>query len=494
VRTTGGTIQVAITGELHYLDPSLASTVEDGEIIPNIFETLTYDVGGARIVPWLTTHFTAEQGGKSYRFRLRDDVRFHDGRKLTPRDVRYSFERLLTNPESINRHFYSAIRGAKHLINGERLDLAGIRIHSSDEFTIELDEPIATFPALISYHAAAIVPEGSDKFGTSWQEGSVGTGPFRVAKFEPGVRVELERNKDYWRRGYPRVEQLIFHLGVAPIDILTQFRDGRLSLASDLLPADAEALRRDPEFASGYHEIPRLMTYYAAFNTHHGPLKDKLLRQKLAQSIDVENIVRQTLGRLAIPARGLIAPGLLGHDASYTSRNFVAPSTATKEGPEKIELTAVLNPVFFGEYSAFAREAANALRDCHVVIKTVNKTMDEWVNETTRGTVDFVLGRWGADFPDADSFANILDTKEGLLGRLCGSPEVDRLIARGRSETSPAARHSIYRQIEETIVRESLLVPLFHEQTYRFVRPEVEGLSLSYGSMAVNYAGLRVVS
>jgi ABC-type transport system substrate-binding protein/serine/threonine protein kinase len=492
VRASAGMIQVAQPGVLHFLDPSLAATVEDAEVLPSIYETLTYDVGGARIVPWLATDFTAEQGGKSYRFRLRDDVRFHDGRKLTARDVRYSFERLLTNPESIGRHFYSVIRGAKALINGEQSDLSGFRIHASDEFTIELEEPIATFPALISYHVAAIVPEGSDKFGVSWKEGSVGTGAFRVAKFEPGVRVELERNKDYWRQGYPKVERLIFNLGVTPPDILAQFLDGRLSLASDLLPADAEALRRDPKFASHYHEVPRLMTYYVAFNTHTGPLKDKGLRQRLAQSIDVGNLVRQTLARLAIPARGLIAPGLLGHDPNYVSRTPMVSSTAAKEAPGEVELTAVLNPVFFAEYSAFAREAAKALRENHVIIKTVNKTMDEWVDATTRGRVDLVLGRWQADFPDADSFANILNSKSGLLGRLLGSAEVDRLIARGRAETSPSARHAIYRQIEETIVRDCLLVPLFHEQTYRFVRPEVEGLALSHGSVAVNYANLRI--
>ena len=105
---------------------------------------------------------------------------------------------------------------------------------------------------------------------------------------------------------------------------------------------------------------------------------------------------------------------------------------------------------------------------------------------------DLVIGRWAADYPDADSFANILETKGGLLGRLCGSAEVDRLIARGRSETSPAARHEIYRQIEEIIARDRLLLPLFHEQTYRFARPEVEGLSLSYGGIAVDYSGLRI--
>jgi ABC-type transport system substrate-binding protein/serine/threonine protein kinase len=492
LRAGGGTIEVPITGTVPYMDPSLAGTVEDSEVMPNIFETLTRDVGGARIVPWLATDFTAEQGGKRYRFRLRDDVRFHDGRKLTPRDVRYSFERLLLNPDSTGRFFYAPIRGAKALLNGEESDLAGFRIHSADEFTIELDEPVSFFPALISYHAAAIVPEGSDKFGGSWQEGSVGTGPFRVVKFVPGLRLELERNKTYWRRGYPKIDGLTFNFGVAPADILSQFRAGRFSLASDLLPADAEALRREPEFASGYHEIPNLITYYAAFNTHRGPLKDKRLRQRLARSIDVASVVRQTLGRLAVPAHGLIPPGLLGHDSAYSPRMPLDSTAAPEQANDEIELTAAVNPVFFGEYAALAREISRSVRDHQITIRTVNKTMEGLMEALSQGSADVVLGRWGADYPDADTFANILATKEGLLGKMCGSAEVDRLIARGRSETSPAARHAVYRQIEEIIARDRLLLPLFHEQTYRFARPEVEGLSLSYGGLVVDYASLRI--
>ncbi|MGI8732588.1 MAG: ABC transporter substrate-binding protein [Pyrinomonadaceae bacterium] len=492
LRAGGGTIEVPITGTLDHIDPSLAGTVEDSEVLPSVFETLTRDVGGARIVPWLTTDFTAEQGGKRYRFRLRDDVRFHDGRKMTPRDVRYSFERLLLNPASTGRFFYSSIRGARALLNGEESDLAGFRIHSADEFTIELDEPVSFFPALISYHAAAIVPEGTDKFGGSWQEGSVGTGAFRVLKFEPGVRLELERNRTYWRSGYPKIERLIFNFGVSPADILSQFRAGRFSLASDLLPADAEALRREPEFASGYHEIPNLLTYYAAFNCHSGPLKDKRLRQSLARSIDVASVVRQTLGRLAVPSHGLIPPGLLGHDSAYVPRMPLASTSAPEKPITEIELTAAVNPVFLGEYAALAREISRSVGDRQITIRIVSSTMEGLVEALSKGSVDVVLGRWGADYPDADTFANILATKEGLLGKLCGSAEVDRLIARGRSETSPAARHAIYRQIEEIIARDRLLLPLFHEQTYRFARPEVEGLSLSYGAIAVDYASLRI--
>ena len=494
VRASGGILQVPITGTLYKLDPSLASTVEDAEVLPSIFETLTRDLGGARIGPWLAASYTSEQGGKRFRFRLRDDVRFHDGRRVTARDVRYSFERLLLNEENSGSRFsYASIRGAKALLNGELTDLAGFKIHSAEEFSIELEEPVAFFPALISYHAAAVVPEGSEKFGTSWQDGCVGTGPFRVVKFEPGIRLELERNKSYWRSGYPKSEGVTFSFGVPPTEILSQFRAGRFSLASDLLPADAEVLRREAEFASGYHEIPRLTTYYLVFNVQRGPLEDKRLRQTLANSIDVGNIVRQTLGRIAVPAQGLIPPGLLGHDSGYTRTQPETVVNAEKQDGE-IELTAVVNPVFFGEYAGFTREIARALRGHNVKVRIVNKTMEEWLEGVSAGSVDLVLGRWVADFPDADTFASILASKGGLLGPVCGLAEVDRLITRGRSETSPAARHAVYRQIEEIIVRERQILPLFHEQAYRFARPEVEGMSLSLDALTLDYANLSIRS
>src|SRR5262249_47504689 len=186
--------------------------------------------------------------------------------------------------------FYSSIKGAKALLNGEAGDLLGFRIHSATEFTIELDEPLSFFPAVISYVGASIVPEGNDHFGADWQSGCVGTGPFRVVKFEPGRALELERNRAYWREGYPRSDGLVFSFGVSPAEILSGLRGGRFALGSDLIPADVEVLRRDPDFASSYRETPRLMTYYAAFNIHKGPLRDRNLRQRLARSIDVTGL------------------------------------------------------------------------------------------------------------------------------------------------------------------------------------------------------------
>ena len=492
VRAGGGIVQVPIAGVVGHLDPAPVDTIEEAEVLPNVYEPLTRESGEGRIVPWLAAEWTVEEGGRRYRFRLRDDVRFHDGRRLTARDVRYSYERVLQDQRSASRWMFSPIRGARALLEGKAGDLAGFRIHSAHEFSIELENPVAFFPALVSNLSSGIIPEGSDPSGEGGKEGWVGTGPFRVVTFEPGQRLELERNRGYWRKGFPQCEGIVFTFGVTPKEMLSGLREGRFSLASDLFPGDVEALRRDPDLASGYRETPRLITYFVTFNSHRGPLADRALRQRLVRAVDVSKLVRQTLGRLAIPASGLIPPGLLGHEGGAPARAASSPS-APAEGPvTSLELNAAVHPIFFGGYSAFARELENAIGRLGVRIRPINRTMDEYLDAQKTADADLSIGRWSADYPDADTFVHIVHSQEGHLGRMCGSPELDRLIERGRVEPSPAARHGLYREIEEILAREAIMLPLYHEQVYRFARPELEGLTVSFGTQTVDYSRLRI--
>ncbi len=100
-----------------------------------------------------------------------------------------------------------------------------------------------------------------------------------------------------------------------------------------------------------------------------------------------------------------------------------------------------------------------------------------------------------ADYPDADTFVQgVLHSRDGRLGRFCGMPEIDALTERGRTEIDPRTRESIYREIEEIVAREALLIPLFHEQVYRFARPEVDGLAVGFGQPIVQYENLTIRS
>jgi ABC-type transport system substrate-binding protein len=490
----GGVLHVPFTGSLEALDPAHASTLEQAEVVPNLFETLTR-VEGGHVVPWLASEVSAESGGTEFRFRLRRGIRFHDGRSLTARDVRASFERVLQTQDTDQQWALAPIRGARRVIARETGDLAGFHVLSPLEFLVELEKPMSFFPVLVATPAASVLPEGIGELGRSWRTGCVGTGPFRLLDFEPGRRIELERNPSYWRDGVPRAEGLVFHLGVPPEEIKREFVAGRFAIAADLLPADAEALRHDPHFGPGYRESPRLITYVLAFNVNSGPFRDAAVRRAVRDSLDVPTLVRRTLGRLAVPAHGLIPPGLLGHAAvSPQEKRSGASAPDETLSRDTVAATAVVHPVFLGEYAALERELATALREMGFALKHVTRTMAEFIQAVRRhDPPSLFLGRWDADYPDADSFVRgVLHTEEGILGRFCGRPELDELSERGRAETEPRDRHAIYRQVEEILAREALLVPLFHEQSYRFGRPELEGLRVGFASPTVAYEKLSL--
>ena len=233
------------------------------------------------------------------------------------------------------------------------------------------------------------------------------------------------------------------------------------------------------------------MTYLVAFNTKRGPLADRELRRAWSR--------RWTCRRSSVRPRtaGHSGPGPHPAGAARTCRRIgpraggLAPGAATRP-PGEIELTASVNPLFFDSLAALADELWRAWAKLGVKVRVVNRTIDEMAEAAKKGSVDLDLGRWIADYPDPDTFACQLHSEWGFLGRMCTAPEVDRLVERARVETEPAVRHALYREVEEIIARESLLIPLFHEQAYRFARPEVEGLSVAFGIPTVAYEKLRL--
>lgn len=484
-----GVIRVPIRGQVMTLDPTLGGFAEYHEVLPSIFESLTRRTGAAQIVPCLAESVEAVSGGTAYRFKLRRDITFHDGHRLGARDVRYSFERMLRRADAPDRWLFAPIVGAHAMLTGVASELAGFQIHGSHEFTIELVRPLVYFPGLLSHSICAVVPEGADQRGDRWFENPVGTGPFRVVTFDPGRRLQLERHGGYWRPGYPRCRELVFHFGVPAAEIRSGFEAGRFTIAGELLPEDVEALRRDPRHVSGYRETPAFATYFLVLNTHRGPLTDPGLRRLVAQAIDRVRLARQTIGRLAKPAHGLIPPGLLGHKSE-----LLTPARAADTPPttvQEVTLSALVNLVFLGEHKAYLRRLTEALAAVGVRLQIVDNLRD--VSEAgAHVDFDLALTRWYADYPDPHSFAGLLHSREGRFGGLCGSERCDRLLEKAQATVDPQVRHALYRQIEDLVEQEASVIPLFYPQTYRFGRPEVVGLEVSHGGPMVAYEELSL--
>jgi len=485
-----GTVRVPVATRFDRLEPSLALFVETAEVVPNVFETLTCVEEGARIAPFLAADFRVEEGGRRVLFELRSDVRFHDGRRLGARDVRYSFERLLRSPYPGVESALLPIRGARAFHAGETEEIAGVRIRSDRELTIELEEPISFFPAMLTNPMTAIVPEGTADFDGNWRQGCAGTGPFRLVRFDPGERVDLEANPHYWRRQVPRCRRLVFELGVPPERMAAELRSGRYALAAGLRAEEVEELRRERSFAAGLREAPGFATYFLLLNSRSGPFADPELRAVFRRALGAETVVASTLGGLALPAHGLIPAGILGHEPPPEREPDAEPAEAG-DALSSLELRAAVHPLYLGQLSRLWEGLEQACSGLGVVVRRVAHRVEEVLERVREGRVDLVAARRIAAYPDADAFVSLLHSESGLLGNLVGNPEVDRLIEKGRTETDPALRHVIYRELEQLLDRETHLIPLFDGQIYCFARPEIEGVRLRLGWPKIAYEELR---
>lgn len=481
-----GTVRVATTGRLDDLDPARSLLTDAAEIVPNVFETLLRVDDSARLSPGLAERHAVEDSGRRVRLFLRQGVRFHDGRRLTVRDVRYSFERLLRSPIPGAAGRLMAIEGGEAYRSGREEELKGLELISDRELVIHLAQPVACFPAQLSTPVTAIVPDGAERFDGNWRLGCAGTGPFRLVHFDPRERVELEAHAAYWSRGLPRCERLIFELGTDRSAALEGFRRGRLALANVLSAADVESLADDPELAAGHAEAPGLGTYYLLFNTRSGPLADVAVRRSLAGLLDPPSMVPATVGRLGRPAHGLIPPGLPGYEATPRSSGIRVPTPVSLVG---LSLRVGLHPSYRERYARLWDRIADAWAAAGVQLDV--RSLEGGEVLTTESELDVLATRWLADYPDSDSFAGLLHSRDGLDRALCQDPTTDEMVARGRCEHEPSLRHAAYRELERHWLREAQLVPLFYEQVICFARPEVVGLHLGMGRPAVAYQRLR---
>jgi ABC-type transport system substrate-binding protein/serine/threonine protein kinase len=476
VKTLKGALQIPMWGELPDLDPAGTITGTAATVFPTIFETLTRATDNARVTPWLASSYQAEDGGKRFRFRLREGVRFHDGRRLTSRDVRYSFERALQRKEGQGPSLLSPVRGASKVTSGSTTELEGLQIVSASEFVVELEKPLSFFPAILAYTALAIIPEGTGAFRSNWRSGCVGTGPYRLTDFQ-GRTMKLEANPNYWIPGIPKTDGIEFTFGLSGSQTLAGFKSGRFSVAWNLVPSDADELLHESEFASRYQEIPSLATQYIGFNIHNGPFADEKIRQRFVQSIDWDSLIRRRVGRVAARARSLTPPALLGYEPPQQKQ---WSSVTQGKVSEPIDVTVGAHGIYESKYDDFTKELTTLLREKGFVLHFLEGRIED-VGYTLMEKADINLTNWIADYPDADTFLySLLHSQTGFIRKLCGTPEVDQLLERSRTETDATARQAIFAQIEDIIHRHYYVLPLFHEQLYCFFRPEVSVVPLNF--------------
>jgi oligopeptide transport system substrate-binding protein len=470
------------------LDPALAADVASATYIVEIFSGLVTFDRDLNIVPDIAERWEVSSDGRTYTFRLRRGVLFHDGsRMVTAHDFKYSMERAL-NPRTgstVALTYLGDIVGARDFARGRAQEVTGIKV--IDDFTLQItiDAPKSYFLAKLTYPTAYVVKreqvEGNPR---GWTRQPIGTGPFKLREWRLGERIVLEPNPDYYLEPKPALSRITFLLaGGSP---LTMYENGEVDVAPVGIN-DIERVRdpRDP-LNKEMKQVAELATYYVGFNTRRPPFNDPRVRRALAMAIDKDALARVVLREMAVPAKGILPPGIPGHNPDIQGLPF-DPQEARKllmeaGGPEILRDASLLVSGVGGTPGPVI-EAIQAMWEQHLGVRPQVQQVEfaTFLQQVDRRQFDMMTLGWIADYLDPEDFLDILFHSQSPDNRTgYANPEVDRLLEQARTmptdtEEARQARLRIYQQAEQIIVQDSPWIPLLHPRSAYVVKPYVQG-------------------
>src|SRR6202011_1038523 len=249
------------------LDPRVGLDAQSERIDDLLFDDLLTRDGRLSVAPGLAQRWDIPDP-QTYIFHLHHGVKFHDGRPLTSRDVKWTFDSLLLGK----------IRSTKSAVY-RLVD----HIDTPDDYTVvfHFKEPFATLLWNLSDGAIGIVPYGS---GDEISRKPIGSGPFRFVSAEPDKEVMIARNDEYWGQK-PKLRTVRFMVVPDTTTRALELRKGSADVAINAFPSDLVlTLEHDSNLA--VLRAPGTVLAYMAFNLRDPILKDARVRQALAYAID----------------------------------------------------------------------------------------------------------------------------------------------------------------------------------------------------------------
>ena len=316
---------VTYKDDVSTLDPAIGYDWQNWSMIKSLFNGLMdYKPGTTELTLDLAESMDISEDGLTYTFKLRDGVKFHNGRTLTADDVKYSIERTV-NPatQSPGQGFFGMIDGFDEAAAGNAEGLSGIDVLSPTEIRFTLSRPDATFLHVLAINFAFAVPkEEVAKHGADFGKNPVGTGAYRMAEWSLGQRVRFERNADYYQDGLPKLDEIVFEVGQEPLVALLRLERGEVDILGDgIPPAKFLQVKDDPANADKIVEGGQLHTGYVTMNVKMAPFDNKDVRQAVNMAINKDRIIRMINGR-AVPAGQPLPPAMPGFDKAYDGYPF----------------------------------------------------------------------------------------------------------------------------------------------------------------------------
>ncbi len=465
----GGIISRAITTEPSGLDPHGTPGSGQNILLPYIFDTLVYRDAGNNYHPFLAESWEVSDDGTAITFKLREDVSFHDGAPMDADAVVFTFERFMD-------------LGSKSPVAGGLKDIAAVQ--ALDDYTVQFtfEEPSAVFFGTISMPFAGIVsPTAVAEAGDTWPQQPVGTGPFMMADWDPGVAITLDRNPDYrWgpldveNKAAPSIDQAVFKVIPDASTQLAAFQAGEADVVFVNQPAHLAKL----EGIEGTQltEAAINAVIYLGFNAGSAPFDDVLVRQALSHAVQKDDILQAVLGGVGKVSCTPLASTLPGYDESLCeyelgydpvqAEELLAEAGYAKnddgnweKGGELLAATILTSTrAPNGDIAAMLQSQFGAIG---IPIDILQLDARAAMGAATAGDYDMMVWRYG--WNDADVLNIYLASERiGSTNRShYSNPDVDELLAQAIHELDADARAQLYQQAIKLIMADAPWQPLY---------------------------------
>ncbi len=448
-----------------------------------------FEPGAGDIGPGLATSWEVSEDGLTYTFDLREGVVFQDGSEMTSEDVVWSLNRSL----NINHP-----DGASFLISGIT------SIEAPDDLTvvITIEEANSTFLSRLNYTVGTILPSDSDVYQAPeerleaegedeaaaetlleeaesflTQDAIVGTGPYEMTDYQPGVSMTLERFDDYWGEA-PQIGTVRVQFFESTTQMRNALAAGEIDMAvNDLDPTETASLEGEEGIQIATDAGGR--TSYMVVDVTQAPFDDPAVRRAIATTINRERIVEEAFEGQASPLFSMIPENF------DVSMDFISDIEVEIEPESPIEFELWYPADRYTNQAEVAEIIARSLNESGLFNVTTNTS--EWATEYSTqlntGAYGIYLLGWYPDYLDPDDYIEpFYDSEKTFIG-FYGSEEMDALItAEQQAEVGSDERAEIFADIQELAAQDMPFIPLYSEGQEAYYNERVTGVEETLGA------------
>lgn len=434
------------------LDPPDMTDNVSETVLRHIMDGLVEFDEKLNIKPALATKWEVLDEGKTYKFYLREGVKFHDGTPFNAKAVVANFERILNGDlrrTSLYKPYIASVEAAGEYV---------VLFHLKNAFGAFLNHLA---------HGAGLIqsPAAIQKWGDQIGRHPVGTGPFVFKEWVPGDHITVVANKSYWG-GKPKVDEIVFRVVPEDATRVFQLEAGEADVATGIPPTDVARLQKSPALDVLVKDSLRVI--YIGMNTRKAPLNNVKVRQAINYAINKDLIVKEVLGGLGRVSDSPLAPLTTGY---YSTGGYPYNPAKAKQLLAEAGYPNGFSIKLWTPRGRYLKDYETALAVqqmlADVGIKAKLETM-EWsaylsalydVTPETAQAELFLLG-WAPSTGDADwvlrpLMSSDLMPPDGDNSTFYSNPKVDELIKKGMTEHNPDKRAAYYKEAQIQITKDA---------------------------------------